>query len=68
MHTTDTKQRVTTSNPAILDDLLSSAEDRIIPYALALNHGIRVTRVGPGDFIVQTAEDVACGYTVQGHT
>jgi hypothetical protein len=59
-----TIRRVTTTDAARIDDLLNSAVGRIIPDALALNHGIRVTRVGPGEYTVETAADVACGYTV----
>jgi len=64
MQSTVSARRVITSDAATIDVLLSSAEEQIIPYALALNQGIRVTCVGPGDFVVQPAEDVACGYTV----
>ncbi|MDR6688627.1 hypothetical protein J2Y41_004222 [Arthrobacter sp. 1088] len=59
-----TIRRVITADAARIDDLLSSTVDRIIPDALALNHGIRVTRLGPGEYTVETTADIACGYTV----
>jgi hypothetical protein len=57
-------RRVTTTDAARVEDLLDSAVSGIIPDALAMNHGIRVTRVGPGEYIVETAADVACGCTI----
>jgi hypothetical protein len=60
----NTIRRVTTTDSSRIDDLLNSAVGSIIPDALTLNHGIRVTRIGPGEYTVETAADVACGYTV----
>ncbi|MEV7574705.1 hypothetical protein AB0P28_16575 [Pseudarthrobacter sp. NPDC089323] len=59
-----TIRRVATTDASRIDDLLNSAVGRIIPDALALNYGIRVSRIGPGEYTVETAADVACGYTV----
>ena len=59
-----TIRRVATRDASRIDDLLNSTVGRIIPDALALNHGIRVTRTGPGEYTVETAADVACGYTI----
>jgi hypothetical protein len=59
-----TIRRVTTTDASRIDDLLNSTVGRLIPDALALNHGIRVSRTGPGNYTVETAADVACGYTV----
>ena len=55
---------VTTTDVSRIDDLINSAVGKTIPDALVLNHGIRVTRIGPGDYTVETAADVECGYTV----
>lgn len=63
IHTTGAHRRVTTHDPAQVDELLASAVERLIPTALALNHGIRVTRTAPGAYIVETVTEVACGYT-----
>ena len=57
-------RHVLVTSVATLDDLLNSAVERVIPDALALNQGIRVTRVGPGDYLVETAAGVPCGYTI----
>ena len=57
-------RRVLATDVATRDDLLNSAVECVIRDALALNHGIRVTRVGPGDYLVETAADVPCGYTI----
>lgn len=62
--TTYTIRRVTTADAAKVDNLLNLSIKGLIPVALALNHGIRVTRIGPGDYTVETAADIACGYTV----
>ncbi|MDQ0675132.1 hypothetical protein QFZ36_002693 [Pseudarthrobacter siccitolerans] len=59
-----TIRRVTTTDASRIDDLLNSTIGRIIPDAVELNHGIRVTRTGPGEYTVETAADIACGYTV----
>lgn len=59
-----TIRRVATTDASRIDDLLYLAVRRIIPDALVLNHGIRVSRIGPGDYTVETAADVACGYTL----
>jgi hypothetical protein len=56
-------RRVSVTDVARLDHLLNSAVEDVIPDALALNQGIRVTRVGPGDYCVETAANVPCGYT-----
>jgi hypothetical protein len=56
--------RVATTDASQVDDLLNLAVGKIIPDALALNHSIRVIRNGPGEYTVETAADVACGYTV----
>lgn len=61
------RQRVSTSDVAAIDNLLNAALEGIIPDAVALNQGIRVTRVGPGDYIVETAPGVQCGYTIYEH-
>jgi len=59
-----TIRRVTTTDASQIDELLNSTVKRIIPDALALNQGIRVTRIGSGEYTVESAVDVACGYTV----
>jgi hypothetical protein len=56
-------RRVTTSDVATLDEILGSTVEGIIPDALALNQGIRVSRIGPGDYLVEIAPDLPCGYT-----
>lgn len=63
-HATQILRRVSATDAATLDDLLNSEIEHVIPDALALNLGIRVTRVGPGDYLVETANDVPCGYTI----
>lgn len=63
-HTTKTIRRVLAADVATRDDLLSSAIEGLIQDALALKQGIKVTRIGPGDYIVETASDVPCGYTI----
>jgi len=63
IRTTGAHRWVTTRDPAQVDELLASAVERLIPTALALNHGIRVTRTAPGAYIVETAAEVAVGYT-----
>ena len=67
LNTTHTIRRVITTDVARVDDLLNSAVKRLIPEALALGFGIKVTRIGPGDYTVETARDIACGYTVYEH-
>lgn len=57
-------RRVTTADAAKADELLNSEIEGIIPTALKLNHGIRVIRLGPGNYVVETAPEVTCGYTV----
>lgn len=57
-------RHVSVKNVAVLDNSLNAAVEAIIPDALARGQGIRVTRVGPGNYIVETASDVQCGYTV----
>ncbi|GAB13304.1 hypothetical protein ARGLB_037_01550 [Arthrobacter globiformis NBRC 12137] len=59
--------RVTPADASKVDDLLNSAVGELIPRAIALNHGIRVTRMGTGDYTAETAADVPCGYTVYEH-
>lgn len=56
--------RVTTTGASRVDDLPNSAISGIMLDALALNRGVRVTRIGPGEYTAETAADVACGYTV----
>lgn len=63
-HATEIIRRVSASDVAELDDLLNSALEGLIPAALALNQGIRVTRVGSGEYLVEVAPDVQCGYTI----
>lgn len=63
-HATQIIRHVTATDVATLDDLLTSAVEGVIPDALARSQGIRVTRVGPGDYLVRTAADVPCGYTI----
>jgi hypothetical protein len=67
IHASHTIRHVTTKEASRVDDLLNSTIERLIPAALALNHGIRVTRIGPGEYTVETATDVACGYIVYEH-
>ena len=67
IHTTHAIRRVTTTDAARVDELLNLTVEKLIPDALALNHGIRVTRIGPGEYTVETAVDVACGYTAYEH-
>jgi hypothetical protein len=67
IHKTQTIHRVTAKEAASIDHLLNSTVEGLIPAALALNHGIRVTRTGPGTYTVETTADVACGYTVYEH-
>jgi hypothetical protein len=57
-------RRVSATDVATLDDLLNSAVEATIPDALALNSGVRVTRLGPGDYIVETTPEVQCGCTI----
>ncbi|MFE4834544.1 hypothetical protein ACFRAU_07660 [Arthrobacter sp. NPDC056691] len=57
-------RRVSVTDAGMLDDLLNSAVESLIPDALALSEGIRVTRTGPGDYTVETTPDVTCGYTI----
>lgn len=66
-HTVGRVSTVSTKEAARVDDLITSTVERLIPAALALNHGIRVTRTGPGTYLVETTADVACGYTVDDH-
>lgn len=61
-----TIRRVSAADVATLDDLLNSAVEALIPDALALNQGIRVVRVGAGDYCVETTPDIQCGYTIYG--
>lgn len=63
-HATQIIRRVSATDVATLDYLLNSAVEDVIPDALALKQGIRVTRVGPGDYRVETATDIPCGYTI----
>lgn len=63
-HATQTIRRVSATDVATLENLLNLAVESVIPDALALSQGIRVTRVGPGDYLVETATDVPCGYTI----
>lgn len=63
-HATQVIRRVSATDVATLNDLLSSAVEDVIPDALALKQGIRVTRIGPGDYRIETAANVPCGYTI----
>ncbi|MDZ4092856.1 MAG: hypothetical protein U1D68_16795 [Arthrobacter sp.] len=63
-HATPETRRISAIDVATLDDLLNSAIEDAIPNALILNRGIRVTRVSPGEYLVETAADVPCGYTI----
>lgn len=63
-HTTKTIRRVLATDVAGRDDLLNSTIEGLIPDALALKQGIKVTRLGPGDYVVETTSDVPCGYTI----
>ena len=56
--------RVSATDVATRDELLNSAVEGLIPHALALNHGIKVIRIHPGNYIVETTADVPCGYTI----
>ena len=67
IQTTHTIRRVTTADASKVDDLLNSAVEGLIPWAIALNHGIRVSRIGTGEYVVETAADIPCGYTVNEH-
>lgn len=63
-HSAQIIRRVSATDVATRDDLLNSAVEGLIPDALALNQGIKVTRIEPGDYIVETSPDVQCGYTI----
>lgn len=58
-----TIRHVSVADAADLDKLLNSAIESLIPDALALAHGIVMTRIGPGEYTVETTPDVPCGYT-----
>ena len=62
-----TMKRVSTTDATEIDDLLNSAVATVIPGALQMNHGIKVTRTGPGNYVVETAPEVPCGYTIYEH-
>jgi hypothetical protein len=64
IHSTQSICRVSASDVATRDELLNSAVEGLIPHALALNHGIKVIRIHPGNYIVETTADVPCGYTI----
>lgn len=64
IQTAHTVRRITTTDHSKVDELLNLTINELVPVALALSNGLRVTRIGPGDYIVETAADVACGYTV----
>ncbi len=53
-HATPETRRISAIDVATLDDLLNSAIEDAIPNALILNRGIRVTRVSPGEYLVET--------------
>ncbi|MDQ0733400.1 hypothetical protein QFZ57_004259 [Arthrobacter sp. B1I2] len=57
-------RRVSATDVTSRDNLLGSAVESLIPGALELKHGIKVTRIQPGDYIVETTPEVPCGYTV----
>lgn len=63
-HTTKTIRRVLARDVAMREDLLNSAIEGLIQDALALKHGIKVTRIGPGNYVVEITSDVPCGYTI----
>lgn len=67
IQTTQTLRRVATTDAAKVDDLLNSAVEGLIPVAIAMSHGIRVTRTGPGHYTAETTAEVECGYTVYEH-
>lgn len=67
IQTTETRRRVATTDATKVDGLLGSAVEGLIPVAIAQNHGIRVTRTGPGQYTVETSPDIECGYTVYEH-
>lgn len=56
-----------TTEAGNIDEILDSAIEKLIPDALALNHGSRVDRIALGEYTVDTAVDIACGYTVYEH-
>lgn len=62
--TFQTIRRVVASDVRTLEGLLKTTVESVIPDALALRQGIKVTRVGPGNYLVETAPDVPCGYTI----
>jgi hypothetical protein len=57
-------RHVSASDVAMIDNLLNSAVEDLIPEALTLSQGIKVTRTGPGDYTIETSSDVPCGYTI----
>lgn len=63
-HTTQITRRVAATDVAMLEDSLNSTLEEVIPDALVLTQGIRVTRVGPGNYLVETTANVPCGYTI----
>ena len=67
MKTTHAIRRVSTADVTLIDELLNSTIEELIPDAISVNHGIRVIRIGPGDYTVETTADVDCGYTVCEH-
>lgn len=64
---TQTGQRVVVADAADLDASLNAAVEAVIPEATRLNQGIRVTRVAPGEYIVEPDTDVPCRYTYETH-
>lgn len=62
--TTSTIRRVSAAEVAALEAALSAAVEAAIPDALSMQHGLRVMRLGPGEYQVLTDPDVPCGYTV----
>lgn len=64
MHQPTITRRVRAFDVASLEHLLNSTVEAIIPDALVLNQGIRVTRLGPGDYTVEADPGVQCGYTI----
>lgn len=61
---TPTIRRVSAADVAALEAALSAAVEAAIPDALSKQQGLRVQRLGPGEYQVLTDSAVPCGYTV----
>lgn len=57
-------RRISAEDVPTIENLLNSAVEALIPEAIALGQGIKVTRVGPGEYTAEAAPDVPCGYTI----